>query len=324
MTQSEPRPILRKSQGVMDASLHALNNMDIHRIFYPLAVGYAGGGVKMRISAEVLGPRSATRLFGAGAHEVLIPCIGSLEDAAAQASRISEGPVTLHVPANRVANPDHAVAVLAEHGIERALVVSGNPGHGGGSTTLYELIPRLREHNIHVSVGAYPESYFSTTGARHRMRSARILRAKQEAGAQRVTTQVTFDRANLRTWVAVLREHGVDLPLQIGVSAPVPRTTLGRVLRQARADILRYPARHTLSRANLDLFYRMLRSRIPDPARHIWQIGEMDVLRPHDGFHLFTYGADIQPLMRALSAVNASQRLAGRTLAADASVENMP
>lgn len=266
----------------------------------------------MQISAEVLGPASASRLFAAGANEVLIPCIGSLEDAAERASRVSSGPVTLHVPANRVDNPDHAVAVLAEYGLHRALVVSGNPGHGGGSTTLYELIPRLRAHDIHVSVGAYPESYFSTTGTRHRMRSARILRDKQDAGAQRIITQVTFDRANLRMWVRTLRERGVDLPMHIGITAPVPRTTLARVLRQARAEILQYPARHTLSRANLDLFYRMLRSRIPDPARHIWQIGEMDVLRAQDGFHLFTYGADVQSLIRAVGAVNASQRLAGR------------
>jgi hypothetical protein len=42
----------------------------------------------MPVSAEALGPKNARELLETGADEVLMPCIGSFEDAAAKAGRV--------------------------------------------------------------------------------------------------------------------------------------------------------------------------------------------------------------------------------------------
>jgi hypothetical protein len=265
----------------------------------------------MWVSAESLGPGGARRLLHGGTDEVLIPCIGHLEEAAARAASVPGGPVTLHVPANRVADCEAAVEVLVRHGLESALVVSGNPGHGPADPTVYQLIACLRANGIHVSVGAYPESWFSRTGPRHRMESAGILADKEVAGAQRIVTQASFNADNMAQWIWTIRSHGVDLPVQVGLMAPVPRRALAATLRSARAELFRHPRGKALSRENLDMVFRMLRSRIPDPARFLRAVVRADVLRPADGMHVFTYGRDIADLIATIHALQRNRAHGG-------------
>lgn len=267
----------------------------------------------MWVSAETLGPSSGRKLLDQGADEVLIPCIGQLEEAAAKASAVPGGPVTLHVPANRVPDCRSAGEMLAAYGIGSALVVSGNPGHGRGGQTVYDLIACLRAHGIHVSVGAYPESYFSVTSARHRDKSAGILADKQAAGAQRIITQASFNARNMAAWRETIRNHGVELPVQVGVMVPVPRRALAATLRAARAELFRHPRIAALRRENLDMLYRMLRSRIPDPKRFVAAVADSGTLGPADGFHVFTYGADVSELMDRLHHLRRSRDGAAET-----------
>jgi len=255
----------------------------------------------MYVSAEALGPKSGNSLLEAGADEVLMPCIGALEDAIDKAARVS-GPVTVHTPANRAEDPAALARRLRDHGIDSVLAVSGNPGHGRGTRTLYELIPRLREQGIHVSVGAYPEDYFTRTSRAHRAKSASILVDKQAAGADRVITQASFDTENLRKWLEVLRSRGVTVPVQVGVMAHVPRKTLGKFLRDARAEILSHPRLQLANRPNLDLLFRMLRSQMPSPEGFIRTVASMPEMGRHDGFHVFSYGADVTPMIEAAKA----------------------
>lgn len=259
----------------------------------------------MKITAEALGPKGAHHLFEQGAEEVLIPCIGELDEAAAKASRV-DGPVTLHTPANRIRDPDGTAECLHDYGITRVLVVSGNPGHGRGARDIYELIPFFRSHGLHVSVGAYPEDYFTRTSARHRWKSAGILVDKQAAGAQRIITQASFSAENLRKWLQCLRSRGVILPVQVGVMAQVPRKRLADVMKNARAEIFTHPRMQVANKPNLDLFFRMLRSNMPSPERFIQTVGEMREMGPEDGFHVYAYGTDISSLVRAVRAVDAS------------------
>lgn len=249
----------------------------------------------MRVSAEAPGPRSGRALLAAGADEVLIPCIGTLDEAVRKAARV-RGPVTVHAPVNRIDDPWTTLELLRAHGIDSALVVSGNPGHGRGTRTLYELIPLFRQHGIHVSVGAYPEDYFTTTSAAHRSKSAAILVDKQAAGAQRVITQASFSVSNMRRWLATVRSRGVDVPIHVGVMAPVPRETLGGIVRHARAEVFTHP-RVQASRENLDLLFRMLRSHVPSPERFVRAVAGMDEMGHADGFHVFSYGADVSGLI---------------------------
>lgn len=254
----------------------------------------------MKVSAEAMGPRSGQELLAAGADEVLIPCIDDLGAAVRKAARV-DGAVTVHAPANRIDDPHAALALLRTHRIHSVLLVSGNPGHGRGTRTLYELIPWFRRHGIHVSVGAYPEDYFTTTSAAHRSKSAAILVDKQAAGAQRIITQASFSVSNLRQWLATVRSRGVDVPIHVGVMAPVPRGTLGGIMRNARAEVFTHP-RVQASRENLDLLFRMLRSHLPSPERFVQEIAGLDEMGSEDGLHIFSYGADVSGLIATAKA----------------------
>ncbi len=257
----------------------------------------------MKVSAEALGPKSAHNLFDAGVEEVLLPCIGAFEDAAAKAARVN-GPVTLHTPANRVEDPDFVVECLQRHGIDSILVVSGNPGHGRGTRTIYELIPYFRAHGLHVSVGAYPEDYFTRTSRAHRSKSASILVDKQSYGAQRVITQASFSTTNMRKWLQTVRSRGVTLPVQVGVMASLPRRTIGRFLNATRAEIFSHPRMQLANKPNLDLLFRMMRSTMPRPEAFIEEVAEMAEMGAEDGFHIFAYGTDVTAMVNAAHAAH--------------------
>lgn len=253
----------------------------------------------MQVSAEGLGPKSARELFAAGADEVLIPCIGPLDDTIAKAAKVDR-PVTVHAPANRITDAEYTLERLHEAGVVRVLVVSGNPGHGRGTRSLYEVIELFRTHGLHVSVGAYPETYFRTTSDNHRVKSASILVDKQAAGAQRILTQASFSIDNMKKWLATLRAGGVTLPVHVGVMPPVPTRTLEAVMREARAELFSHPRTRAMRRANLDMMFRMLWSHVPtSPEQFIAQVGALDSVGPGDGFHVFSYGADVSALIAA-------------------------
>jgi hypothetical protein len=272
----------------------------------------------MQVSAEALGGKSARRLLASGADEVLIPCIGRVEDAIDKAARI-DGPTTVHTPANRIADPDAVIDRLKANGLEHVLLVSGNPGHGRGTRTIYELIPHFRQCGIHVSVGAYPEDYFTRTSRAHRAKSAGILVDKQAAGAQRVITQASFSPSNIRQWLQVVRSRGVVVPIHVGVMARVPRKTLASFMRQARAEIFSHPRMQAANKPNLDLFFRMLRSTMPRPERFVSTVRSFDEMGSEDGLHVFSYGADVSRLIAAAHGVDVALKQANGATADPAS-----
>lgn len=270
----------------------------------PGARRYAG---PMTISAEAAGPLEAERLRALGVGEIFIPCLGSLEHALELAARVP-APVTLHVPANRLKDTDAALSALDAGGIRRVLLVSGNPGHGPVHRDLLELIECSRRRGLHVSVGAYPEDYFLRASAAHRKESARGLLEKQAAGAQRIVTQASFDAANAAAWLRLLRDRGLRLPVQLGIMPPVRPRVLARLVAH------RLPGRHhghprlPITRADLDLLARILRSWVSRPSVFARRVADSGALGPGDGLHLFPFGGDAGALVRELR-----QSLAGRS-----------
>lgn len=257
----------------------------------------------MQVSAEALGARSGGRLLASGADEVLMPCLDTVDDAIDRAAAVP-GPVTVHAPANRIDDSGRVIERLQANGIGHALVVSGNPGHGSGVHTVQGLVPEFRRRGIHVSVGAYPEDYFTRTSRAHRDKSGAILADKQAAGAQRIITQASFNVDNMRRWLQTLRGRGVTIPVHVGVMARVPRRAFGAMLRHARAEVLSHPRLRAANKASLDLFFRMLRSRMPAPETFVREVGVLDELSREDGFHVFSYGADASRLIAAARAMD--------------------
>ena len=252
----------------------------------------------MQVSVEALGPKGGRKLLDNGAQEIFVPCIGQIHESVERAARIG-GPVTVHTPVNRIADADETLALLTTNGIGNVLMVSGNPGHGVRRYGFEELIPRFREAGLHVSVGAYPEDHFVRTGARHRARQIAILRDKYAAGADRIVTQACFRADNALQWLDELRAADVPLPVHLGVSARIPPKTLRMMLREAVKQARSAPVAFVRNKPNLDLLVRMLWSRFFAPAGFVDSIQDGRSGHGPEGFHIFSYGADVMPILEA-------------------------
>jgi len=252
----------------------------------------------MQVSVEALGPKGGRKLLESGAQEIFVPCIGQIHESVERAVRIG-GPVTVHTPLNRIADADDTLELLISNGVENVLMVSGNPGHGERRYGFDDLIPRFRAAGLHVSIGAYPEDHFVRTGARHRARQISILRDKYAAGADRIVTQACFRTANALQWLDELRAADVPLPVQLGVSARMPRKTLKMMMCEAVKQARSTPVAWLRNKPNLDLLVRMLWSRCFAPDAFVDAIQAGRSGHGPEGFHIFSYGADVLPIIEA-------------------------
>jgi hypothetical protein len=252
----------------------------------------------MQVSAEALGPKGGRKLLDNGASEIFVPCIGQIHEAVERAARI-DGPTVVHTPRNRIADADETLALLADNGLDRVLLVSGNPGHGAARYGFDELIPRFKEAGLHVSVGAYPEDFFTATSARQRREQIRILADKQAAGADRVVTQAAFKPDNALRWIEALRAADVWLPVHLGVSARIPPKMLKAMMREAVKQARSAPMAWVRNKPNLDLSVRMLRSRWFDPVAFVDAIQDGRTGCGPEGVHVFSYGTDISAIVEA-------------------------
>ncbi|GAA4858540.1 methylenetetrahydrofolate reductase [Saccharopolyspora cebuensis] len=146
------------------------------------------------------------------------------------------------------------------------------------------LLPRYGVR--HVGIGGYPEGHPAIDDAALRTALKRKCTALDEQGlGGSITTQFGFDVDPVLSWLAALRDRGVDLPVRIGVPGPAG---VKRLLRYATrfgvstgAGIAR---KYGLSLTNLmgtagpDRFVRDLAAR-HDPRRH----GEI-------ALHFYTFG----------------------------------
>lgn len=259
----------------------------------------------MRVTAEALGPKSASSLLVAGAEEVMIPCVGRFEDALSRAARV-EGPVTLHVPANRIQNLGETACSIREHGIDRVLAVSGNPGEGVRRHGTCELVEALDRAGLHVSVGAYPENWFTTPGSRRRRRrSTAVLAEKEAAGARRIITQAAFHASSVMRWFEAIRAGGVRLPVSVGVMPNLPAPRIARIVRHGLCQA-RSRGRHGINCPDADLLVRVLRSAVSRPERFVEAIGRVGVLGPEDRFHVFAQGSAVDDLLRTCHTATGS------------------
>lgn len=249
----------------------------------------------MNITVEALGPKSGNRLLAAGAKQVMIPCIHKLDDTIDKATQV-RGPVTPHIPANRVIDLQKTSEKLKNSGITSVLAISGNPGHGRSRYNVYDLIEHFSGAGFEVTVGSYPEGYLTTSNARHRIHSARIVADKQAAGAHRVITQASFNAENMRQWLAELRNHSITLPVQLSVMPTVPWRIIARMMFRMAVENRKHPIRQ-INMPNIDLFFRALRSHLQDTLGFIRATQTTGMLDADDGFHVFSYGANVDDLV---------------------------
>ncbi|WFD36158.1 methylenetetrahydrofolate reductase [NAD(P)H] [Malassezia cuniculi] len=158
--------------------------------------------------------------------------------------------VCLHLTCTNVTHESIA-AVLEEAkslGIRNILALRGDPPRGdeyhvesesqlAHATDLVRFIRKLHGDYFCIGVAGYPEGLVDH-GESDIERDMANLRAKQEAGAQFIITQLFYDADALIAWYKAIRKHGITLPVVPGI---MPIQNYHSLRRMANLCHLRLP-----------------------------------------------------------------------------------
>jgi methylenetetrahydrofolate reductase (NADH) len=195
--------------------------------------------------------------------------------------------VTVHMAARMVRDRSHLeelLAAMARSGIDDALLIGGDatPPHGPYSSAV-ELLPIIHEHPQRpqaIGIGGYPEGHPLVDHDT----LAKALEEKSHL-ADYITTQLCFDPDTLVAWVEATRDHGVALPVIVGVPGIVDRRKLLEIsMRVGVGPSLKFLRKQRrlrdlfrLSASSADALYEALAPHVDDPRLGI------------AGFHYFTF-----------------------------------
>lgn len=132
---------------------------------------------------------------------------------------------------------------MRDAGIDNVLALRGDPPQGqerwtkteGGLEYSLELIELLREHYA-VSIGgaAFPETHIHATSPEEDLQ---FLKAKVDAGAQFLITQMFFDNRYYFEFVERARAIGIDVPIIPGVMPILSRSGIRRMAELSKARL---------------------------------------------------------------------------------------
>ncbi len=138
------------------------------------------------------------------------------------------------------------VGAYADAGIRNVLVLRGDPPGGpgtawtsapGGFTYASELVALVRSLGaFSVGVAAFPEGHREAGSLED---DVRVLRAKQDAGAEFAITEMFFRASDYFGLVERARGAGVEIPIVPGI---MPITNLGQIKRMAELSGRQVPA----------------------------------------------------------------------------------
>jgi methylenetetrahydrofolate reductase (NADPH) len=196
--------------------------------------------------------------------------------------------VVPHVSARLVrdrAHLDDLVARLVVAGVDDVFVPAGDadPPAGDFSSAL-DLLERLAEMGNpfdRVGITGYPESH-------PRIEDDVTVQAMwdKRRHATYIVSNLCFDPATIRRWVARIRRRGVTLPLLIGMAGPVERTKLmAMAAKIGVADSARFVSGHSSA------FVRLSAPGAYQPERLLSRLGPTlaDPASLIEGLHIFTF-----------------------------------
>lgn len=138
------------------------------------------------------------------------------------------------------------------HGIENIMALRGDPPRGqtafvqteGGFAHAADLVAFIRKHipEMGIGVAGFPEGHPETP---NRLREMDFLKAKVEAGADYICTQLFFDNRDFYDFCERCEIAGIRVPIVAGI---MPVTSLRSIQRMAELALgARFPARLTKS-----------------------------------------------------------------------------
>jgi methylenetetrahydrofolate reductase (NADH) len=199
--------------------------------------------------------------------------------------------VTVHIAARMVRDRRHLDALLgsmADAGADDVLLVGGDADPPQGAfASAGELLPLVAVHPNRprtIGITGYPEGHPLIAD----QTLDQALREKSRR-ADYVTTQMCFDPLALRSWIVRHREHGMALPVLVGLPGSIARRRLlemsarigvGPSLRFVRKQ---RGLRSLLSRrSTADRLYEAVAPMVDDPQLSI------------EGIHYFTFNQLIE------------------------------
>jgi methylenetetrahydrofolate reductase (NADPH) len=207
--------------------------------------------------------------------------------AAAERLRATGFEVVIHLAARMLrdrAHLRHALDRLASARVDRAFIVGGDAAQVGAYADGLALLRELAEigHPFReMGVPGYPQGHPTLPDER--------LRADLAAKApyvDYVTTQICFDAAATRRWIAERRADGLTLPVHLGIPGAVELARLLRVsARIGVTDARRFVSRHS------GLLWRFLRHRGYEPSTLLEALAQTiaDADAQVNALHVYTF-----------------------------------
>ena len=135
---------------------------------------------------------------------------------------------------------------MAAAGLDNVLALRGDPPAGetawtktdGGLEYSHELVELIRrDYDFSIGAACFPETHVHATSAQDDLRH---LKAKVDAGAQFLITQLFFDNARYFDFVARAREIGIEVPIVPGIW---PITNVAQIERVTKLSAASMPGR---------------------------------------------------------------------------------
>jgi methylenetetrahydrofolate reductase (NADPH) len=207
--------------------------------------------------------------------------------ALAERLRAAQFGVVIHLAARMVRDGAHLRELLdrlGAAGVDRAFVVGGDAAPAGDFPDGIALLRRMADDGHpfrEIGVPGYPQGH-------PRVPDHHLLAdlAAKAAFADYVTTQICFDAAATRRWVAERRGEGLTLPVHLGIPGAVEIARLLRVsARIGVADAGRFVSRHA------GLLGRFLRPGGYEPTSLLEALAPAvaDASADVQGLHVYTF-----------------------------------
>jgi methylenetetrahydrofolate reductase (NADPH) len=194
--------------------------------------------------------------------------------------------VVPHLSARLVRDEAHLEAVLVRlraAGVHETFVPAGDATEPGQFHDAASLLAAMGEHRgafREIGITGYPESH-------HLIPDETTIQAMFDKApmATYIVSQICFDPETIRTWVARVRDRGVQLPIWIGLPGIVPNAKLLRIsMRIGLGESARFLRAH---RAWLRRV--VTRTFTPDPLIRGLAPVYADPAALIGGFHVYTF-----------------------------------
>jgi methylenetetrahydrofolate reductase (NADPH) len=196
--------------------------------------------------------------------------------------------VTPHLAARMFRSADHLdefLSRLNSWGVDNLFVIAGDrPAPAGpyvDSLDVLTFLERQGRRYRNVGIGGYPEGH-ANIGA-EQLRRALAAKAPH---ATEIITQMCFRSATTVSWACRILDHGIDLPVRVGLPGAVTRARLARISASVG---LGQSARFVVKEN--DLLWRFFLPGGYQPDRLVRGLASSLPAADHNlvGFHFFTF-----------------------------------